>query len=81
MAMSASPEPAAPTADDLEAAADQAIAAYGGDARAAVKTLLVTVDFLEAQVDELRSSVSAGYSRGRFDFQRDSKDAEQKQRG
>jgi hypothetical protein len=38
-------------------AADQPIAACGGDAKEAVKALLVANDFLEAQLDELRSSV------------------------
>jgi hypothetical protein len=64
--MSASPEPAAPPAEDLEAAADQAIAACGGDAREAVKALLVAVDFIEARTAELRASVSTGYSRDRY---------------
>jgi hypothetical protein len=72
--MSASPEPNAPPAGDLEAAADQAIAACGGDARETVKALLVANDFLEREIAELRSSVSAGYSRGRFDIPRDRKD-------
>jgi hypothetical protein len=35
-------------------AADQPIAACGGDPKEVVKALLVAVDFLEAQVDELR---------------------------
>ncbi|MET4344687.1 hypothetical protein [Bradyrhizobium sp. RT9a] len=68
------PEPSGPTAFDLENAADQAIAACGGDAREAVKALIVANGFLEAQVEELRASVSAGYSRGRFDVPRDRKD-------
>jgi hypothetical protein len=51
-----------------------AIAACGGDAREAVKTLLVAVDFLEAQVDELRAAVSTGYARLRYDVQRDRKE-------
>jgi hypothetical protein len=63
--MPAAPTPSAPSAGDLELAADQAIAACGGDPREAVKALIVTVDFLEAQVDELRAAVSKGYSRGR----------------
>ncbi|MDA9478886.1 hypothetical protein XI03_31240 [Bradyrhizobium sp. CCBAU 65884] len=70
--MSAAAETPAP--DDLEAAADQAIVACGGDARQAVKALLVANGFLEAQVEDLRASVSAGYSRGRFDVPRDRKD-------
>jgi hypothetical protein len=71
--MSASPESAASEAEDLEAAADQAIAACGGDARKAVKALLIAVDFLEAQSAELRAAVSAGYARGRFELARDRK--------
>lgn len=43
----------------------RAIAACGGDAREAVKARIVIVDFLEAQVAELRAAVSTGYSRGR----------------
>lgn len=71
--MSAAPEiPVLPT-EDLETSADQAIAACGGDAREAVKTLLVAVDFLEALIDELRAAVSTGYSRRRYDAQRDRK--------
>jgi hypothetical protein len=72
--MSAEPEPSASPAFDLEVAADQAIAACGGDAREAVKALLVTVDFLEAQVDELRTAVSTGYARRRYDVRRDRKE-------
>lgn len=68
------PEPSKPAAFEAEAAADQAIAACGGDAREAVKALLVANGFLEAQVVELRASVSAGYSRGRLDVPRDRKD-------
>jgi len=60
--MSAIPQPSVAAVDDLEAAADQAIAACGGDAREAVKALLVAVDFLEAQADELRAAVSRGSS-------------------
>jgi hypothetical protein len=41
-----------------------------GDAREAIKALLVANDFLEAQLAQLRASVSAGYSRGRFDLAR-----------
>jgi hypothetical protein len=51
---------------DLEFAADQAIAACGGDAREAVKALIVANDFLEAQLDEVRTKVSTGYARGRL---------------
>jgi hypothetical protein len=74
LGMSVAAETTAPAPDDLEAAAEQAIAACGGDAREAVKALIVANGFLEAQVEELRASVSAGYSRGRFDVSRDRKD-------
>ena len=61
--MSSAPEATAPPATcrlngtprlDLEAAADEAIAACGGDARETVKALIVANDFLEAQFHELR---------------------------
>ena len=39
-----------PEPDRLEAAADQAIAACGGDARAAVKALMVANEYLESEV-------------------------------
>jgi hypothetical protein len=45
----------------LEAAADQAIAACGGDAREAVKALLIANEFLEREMEE---RVSRGYIRG-----------------
>jgi hypothetical protein len=59
------PEATAPNpqsdADQLDAAADQAIAACGGDAREAVKALLIANEFLEAEIE---ASVSRGYLRG-----------------
>jgi hypothetical protein len=55
--MSAAPE-TSPSADDLEIAAEQAIEACGGDAREAVKALIVANDFLEAQVRMLRAAAS-----------------------
>ena len=71
--MSAAPEASASQPVDMDVAADQAIAACGGP-REAVKALLVAVEFLEAQLDEIRSSVSAGYARGRFDRSRNRKE-------
>jgi hypothetical protein len=53
-----------PTLSDgaaLEAAADQAIATCGGDAREAVKALLIANEFLEREMEE---RVSRGYIRG-----------------
>ncbi|MET4603260.1 Cdc6-like AAA superfamily ATPase [Bradyrhizobium sp. JR4.1] len=59
------PEAAAPKlqsdARALEAAADQAITACGGDAREAVKALLIANEFLEREMAE---RVSRGYIRG-----------------
>jgi hypothetical protein len=45
----------------LEAAADQAIAACGGDTRETVKALLIANEFLQREVEE---RVSRGYIRG-----------------
>jgi hypothetical protein len=61
------PQSAAPYPQDdaerLEAATDQAIAACGGDARNAVKTLIVANEFLETEVCELMQAVSHAYVR------------------
>jgi hypothetical protein len=53
-------------ADQLEAAADQAIAACGGDAREAVKALIVANQFLETDLEKLKAAVSMGYARGKL---------------
>jgi hypothetical protein len=60
-------------ADQLEAATDQAIAACGGDAREAVKALIVANQFLETELEKLRAAVSNGYARGKM-LPRDRKD-------
>jgi hypothetical protein len=65
MSQSAAPDPQA-DADRLEAAADEAIAACGGDLRAALKALIVANEFLESEVCELMQAVSHAYARGRF---------------
>ena len=72
--MSAAPEAFTPPRADLDEAADQAIAAWGGDAREAVKALLGANDFLKKEIGQLRASVSTCYSRGRFEVQRDRKE-------
>jgi hypothetical protein len=72
--MSVAPETGTPAADDLDTAADQAIAACGGVAREAVKVLIVANGFLESQVEKLQASVSTGYARGRLDRPKDRKD-------
>ena len=67
--------PAAHTADvaALDAAVDEAIASCDGDARAAVRALLITLDVYEAELEALRddvsrirAAVSPGYLRGHF---------------
>jgi hypothetical protein len=65
MSQSAASNPRADT-DWLEAAADQAIAACGGDARDALKALIVANEFLESEVCELMQAVSHAYRHGRF---------------
>jgi hypothetical protein len=52
--------------DQLEAAADQAIAACGGDAREAVKALIVANAFLETDLEKLKAAASMGYARGKL---------------
>jgi hypothetical protein len=63
--MSSAPNPQS-DADALEAAADQAIAACGGDPREAVKALIVANHFLETDLEKLRAAVSTGYARGKL---------------
>jgi hypothetical protein len=53
-------------ADELEAAGDKAIAACGGDAREAVKALIVANQFLETDLEKVRAAVSLGYARERL---------------
>jgi hypothetical protein len=50
----------------IEAAADQAIAACGGDARETVKALIVANQFLETDLEKLKAAVSTGYARGKL---------------
>jgi hypothetical protein len=63
-----------PAVGNLDTATDQAIRACGGNARETVKALIVANSFLEAQIAELRTVVSTGYSRGKFDRPLDRKD-------
>jgi hypothetical protein len=57
-----SPNPEQSDDDQLEAAADQAIATCGGDAREAIKALIVANHFLETELEKLHAAVSAGYA-------------------
>jgi len=47
--------------DRLEAAADEAIAACGGDMRSTIRALILANEYLEY---ELQTKVSQGYMRG-----------------
>jgi len=60
------PNPEQSDTDQLEAAADQAIATCGGDVREAVKALIVANHFLETELEKLRAAVSTGYARGKL---------------
>jgi hypothetical protein len=59
--VSSGPNPEQSDTDQLEAAADQAIVACNGDAREAVKALIVANHFLETDLKKLRASVSTGF--------------------
>jgi hypothetical protein len=50
----------------LEAQVDEAIAACGGDARAALRATLVANVYLEAEVERLTAATSTGFARGRL---------------
>ena len=52
-------------ADRLEVAAEQAVAACGGDMRSAIRALILANEFLEHEVKELMVAVSKGYSRSK----------------
>lgn len=65
MSESAAPNSQA-DADRLEVAADEAIAACGGDVRDALKAMIVANEFLESEIRELMQAVSHAYVRGRF---------------
>jgi hypothetical protein len=66
--MSSDPQPNAQDADELETTIDQAIAACGGDLRAAIRALIVVNNYLESEVGELMKAVSHACVRGRFDL-------------
>jgi hypothetical protein len=50
---------------DLEAAADQAIAACDGDLPATIKSLIVANNFLTRELEFAWQQISPGYSRGK----------------
>jgi hypothetical protein len=53
-------------ADPLELATDQVIAACDGDARAAVRALIVAKGLLEAELNDVCAIRSNRYSRGQI---------------
>jgi hypothetical protein len=65
MSQSAAPNPQ-DEVDRLEIAADEAIAACGGNVRHALKALIVANEYLESEVSTLKRAVSHAYIRGRF---------------
>ena len=54
------------TTDALEHGVDEAIAACDGDARAAVRAMLVIIELLEREQETVATMVSKGYARGRI---------------
>jgi hypothetical protein len=52
--------------DGLETAVDQAIALCHGGMPAAVRALIVTNNYLESEITELKKAVSHAYTCGRF---------------
>ena len=61
--MPSAPNPEQSDADQLEAAAEQAIAACGGDARDAIKALIIANHPFETELKKLRATVSTGNAR------------------
>jgi hypothetical protein len=59
--------PPPPDADHLDAVADQAIAACGGDVRKALKAMIVAYEELEAEVTQLHNAISNDSGRGFFE--------------
>ncbi|RWA98288.1 hypothetical protein [Mesorhizobium sp.] len=49
--------------DDLERDVDAVIVSCGGDARVAVRALIVQVAYLEREIQHFRVAVSSGFSR------------------
>lgn len=65
MSQTAAPTPRSDP-EPLDLALDQAIAACGGDIRAALKALIVANGYLESELKALRAAVSSGYARGKY---------------
>ena len=50
-------------AEGIEADIDTVVAAFDGDLRAAIRSLLIANEFLNRELERVKESVSAGYSR------------------
>jgi hypothetical protein len=61
-----SSESGAEAAASIEAEVDEAIVVCGGDARAALRAMLVANAYLEAEVERLTEAISTGFGRGRI---------------
>ena len=59
-----SQEPDAYVAAFFEAEVEEAIASCGGDARAALRAMLVANAYLEAEVERLIEAISTGFAPG-----------------
>jgi hypothetical protein len=57
----------------LDAAADAAIAACGGDLRSTIRSLILANEFLEYEITELFTAVSKAYVNGKQRGQREGK--------
>jgi hypothetical protein len=57
----------------LDAAADAAIAACGGDLRSTIRSLILANEFLEYEIAELFTAVSKAYVNGKQRGQREGK--------
>jgi hypothetical protein len=51
--------------DRLDVAADQAIAACGGDLRSTIRALILANEYLEFELMQSNAAVSTGFARGR----------------
>jgi hypothetical protein len=59
-------DPTRPDGHDLDGAVEQAITACDGDARAAVRALIVANDFLHAELARIKALISRGFARGKL---------------
>ena len=61
--MSEPAENAAPEGEHSDAEIDAVLAAFSGDARAAIRSLLIANEFLMAELERSQASQSVGYIR------------------